>query len=106
MCGSHQVPLDPGQAELLQTFCEDDSYDYPMIPDIRKQDQHGHGPSIENCGSDVMTGHKFLKTKSAMLLVFLDPPSLILFGIPNSLLLWTQLSFMQDLLTADTKFMT
>ena len=27
LCGSHQVPLDYGQTKLLQTFCEDDSYD-------------------------------------------------------------------------------
>ena len=31
LLGFHQVPLDPGQIELLQTFCEDDPYDYPMI---------------------------------------------------------------------------
>ena len=65
--GSHLVPLDPGQTELLQTFCEDDTYDYPMIPDLPKQDQDG--PSIENCGSDVLTGHKVLTSKSTMLQV-------------------------------------
>ena len=47
MLGFHQVPLDPGQIELLQTFCKDDSYDYQMIPDPPKQDQHG--PSIDQC---------------------------------------------------------
>ena len=47
---------------------------------------------------------KFLKTKSAMLQVFLDPQSLILFGTPNTLLLWTQFPLIQDLLTAHTKF--
>ena len=36
LCGSHQVPLDYGQTNLLQTFCEDDSYDYPMISDLPK----------------------------------------------------------------------
>ena len=36
LCGSHQVPLDPGQTEILQSFCEDDSYDYPMFPDPPK----------------------------------------------------------------------
>ena len=36
LCGSHQVPLDYGQAKLLQTFCEEDSYDYPMISDLPK----------------------------------------------------------------------
>ena len=36
LCGSHQVPLDYGQTKLLQTFCEDDSYDYPMISDLPK----------------------------------------------------------------------
>ena len=36
MCGSHQVPLDYGQTKLLQTFCGDDSYDYPMISDLPK----------------------------------------------------------------------
>ena len=34
--GFHHVALDPGQIELLQTFCEDDSCDYPMIPDPPK----------------------------------------------------------------------
>ena len=38
LCGSHQVPLYYGQTKLLQTFCEDDSYDYPMISDLPKQD--------------------------------------------------------------------
>ena len=36
LCGSHQVPLDYGQTKILQTFCEDDSYDYPMISDLPK----------------------------------------------------------------------
>ena len=36
LCGSHQVPLNYGQTKLLQTFCEDDSYDYPMISDLPK----------------------------------------------------------------------
>ena len=31
LLGFHQVPLDPGQIELLQTFCEDDSYDNPIM---------------------------------------------------------------------------
>ena len=35
-CGSHQVPLDYGQTKLLHIFCEDDSYDYPMISDLPK----------------------------------------------------------------------
>ena len=61
LCGSHQVPLDPGQTELLQTCCEDDSYDYPMVPDLPKQDQHGC--CIENYGSDVLTGHQGSQNK-------------------------------------------
>ena len=36
LCGSHQVPLDYAQTKFLQTFCEDDSYDYPMISDLPK----------------------------------------------------------------------
>ena len=51
--------LDSGQIELLQTFCEDYSYDYPMIPDIPKQD----GPSIANCGSDVLTANQVSQNK-------------------------------------------
>ena len=39
--GSHQVSLDYGQTKLLQMFCEADSYDYPMISDLPKQDQRG-----------------------------------------------------------------
>ena len=74
LCGSHQVPLDYGQTNLLQTFCEDDSYDYPMISDLPK--------------------HYFC------------PPSYILFGTPNSLLLQTLLSLFQDLLPTHTRFLT
>ena len=37
LLGFHQVPLDPGQIELLQTFCKNDSYDYPSSPDPSKQ---------------------------------------------------------------------
>ena len=33
---SHQVPLDYGQTKFLQIFCEDDSYNYPMISDLPK----------------------------------------------------------------------
>ena len=40
LCGPHQVPLDYGQTKLLQTFCEDDSYDYPMNSNLPQQDQH------------------------------------------------------------------
>ena len=36
LCGSHQAPLDYGQTKLLQTFCEDDSYGYPIISDLPK----------------------------------------------------------------------
>ena len=36
LCGSHQVPLYYGQTKLLQTFCEDDSYEYTMISDLPK----------------------------------------------------------------------
>ena len=54
LCRSHQVPRDPGQTELLQIFSEGDSYDYQMIPDLPKQDQHG--PSIDNHGSDALAG--------------------------------------------------
>ena len=32
LCGYQQVPLDPGQTELHQVFCEDDSFDSPMFP--------------------------------------------------------------------------
>ena len=32
-CGTHQVPLDYGQTKLLQTFCEDDYYNYPDLPE-------------------------------------------------------------------------
>ena len=34
--GFHQVRLDPGKIEILQTFCRVDSYNYPMIPDPPK----------------------------------------------------------------------
>ena len=36
LCGSHQVTQDYRQTKLLQTFCKDDSYDYPMISDLPK----------------------------------------------------------------------
>ena len=36
LLGFQQGALDPGQIELLQTFCEDDSYDYPVILDPPK----------------------------------------------------------------------
>ena len=36
LCGFHQEPLDSGQIELLQIFCEDDSYDYTLFPDPPK----------------------------------------------------------------------
>ena len=52
----HQVPLDPEQIDLLQTSFEDDSYDYPMIPEPPKQAQHV--PSIDKCELNVLTGHK------------------------------------------------
>ena len=52
----HQVPLDPGKIELLQTFCKYHSFIYPMIPDPSKQDQHS--PSIDKCEVHVLTGHK------------------------------------------------
>ena len=51
LLGLHQLPLDPGQIELLQTFC-----DHPMIPDPSKQGQHA--PDIDKCGLGVLTGHK------------------------------------------------
>ena len=47
-----------------------------------------------------------LKMVDLMLQVFLDPPSSILFGTPNSLLLHTVLSLFQDLLPTHTKFLT
>ena len=56
LLGFHQVPLDLGQIGLLQTFCEDDSYDYPLTPDPSKQGQNG--PDIDNCELHVLTGHK------------------------------------------------
>ena len=49
-----------------------------MISDLPKQDQHG--PSTEDCGSNA---------------TFFDPPSPILFGTPNSLLLQTLFSLLQ-----------
>ena len=61
MCGSHRVPLNPGQSELLQNFCEDDSYDYPMFPDPPRQDQHVS--DIDKCELHVLTGHKRLHLK-------------------------------------------
>ena len=36
LLGFYQGLLDSGQIELLQFFCHDDSYDYPMFPDPQK----------------------------------------------------------------------
>ena len=47
-----------------------------------------------------------LKIVDPMLQVFLDSPCSILFGTPNSLLLQTLLSLLQDLLATHTKFPT
>ena len=52
--GFHQVPLDPGQIELFQSFCGDDSYDYPMIPVPQKCDQHV--PEFDKCELFMLTG--------------------------------------------------
>ena len=57
--GSCQVPLDYGQTKLPQTFCEDDSYDYPMISDLPKQDHHG--PGTENCVSNATSVFRSFK---------------------------------------------
>ena len=76
----------------------------PVTDLPKKQDQHS--PTIENCGSDLLTGHQVYQNKVSNVKSVLDTPSLILFGIPNSLLLWSQLSLMQNLLTAHTKFPT
>ena len=48
--------LESGQIELLQIFCQDDSYDYPIFPDPPKQDHHV--PDIDKCEFHVLTGHK------------------------------------------------
>ena len=96
LLGFHQVPLDPGQTELLQNFYEDDSYDNPLTPDPSNQDQHG--PNIDECGLDVMT--------STMLQVSCNPPSFILFTTSKSWLPQTQHSLLQDLFAAYTEFPT
>ena len=69
LLGFHQVPQDPGQIELLQTFCEADSYDYPMILDPPKQDQHV--PSIDKYELDMLTGYKVPQHKASNVTVFL-----------------------------------
>ena len=54
--GFYQVLLDSGQIESLQIFCQDDSYDYPIVHDPPKQDQHD--PNIDKCELHVLTSHK------------------------------------------------
>ena len=71
LLGFHQVPLDPGQIELLQSFFEDD---YPMISDPPKQDQHV--PSIDKFELHVLTGHKVPQYKDN------NPPSHIFLAHP------------------------
>ena len=41
LCGS-QGPLGYGQTKLLEPFCEDDSYDHPMISDLPKHVFRSH----------------------------------------------------------------
>ena len=74
--------LDSGPIELLKIFCQDDSYDYHMFLDCPKQDHHV--TDINKSELHVLTGHKVPQLKVNK---FWSPPSPVLAGTPNRLLL-------------------